>query len=275
MTYQTGVYGRDWEKAAEALSEIDDPAALDFFLRAAKLDDEIVRLRAKLKEEDAKHGVKRDEKSLAYRAKLYDESTRCRALKCLGWFKDSKAIDALIENLLDNNNNSWLIRSSAADSLGHLRDERAVKPLLEAMLRYPTEPPSILLSAGAIALNRINSGKTIETCIQLMLEIINRYGRLDWQTISAIKYVLSEMLKVQQCDIEPLMQALNDQYEDSEEICKLGKDILEKLRTGELKIIIGASGYRPVIPKGKNCCKKGHFNSPGAKVCWQCGETLE
>jgi HEAT repeat protein len=147
-------------KEGEAVA--NKPMVSKALLPAMKSEDETIRKRAFYAFGTIAEPSKVDEMITA----LKDKSVivRERAAALLGNFKRRSAVDPLIKMLTDKT--EWKsVRARAADSLGVLRDERALQPLLDALKDENVE----VRASAAAALGNLKDIRAVEP----LLEIVN------------------------------------------------------------------------------------------------------
>ena len=87
--------------------------------------------------------------------KDFDSRYRSSAAQSLGEIKDPRAVELLIDALQDED---AYVRASAAQSLGKIKDPRAVEPLIAAL----QDEDSYVRGWAAQALGEINTPRAIE-----------------------------------------------------------------------------------------------------------------
>lgn len=90
----------------------------------------------------------------------YDEYQRAYLMQLLGRTGDERAVESLINTLIED---TELLRVSAADALGWIGDERAVQPLLSALEQSPAD--SSVREVAAEALGRIGNPEVIPALV--------------------------------------------------------------------------------------------------------------
>ena len=97
---------------------------------------------------------------------LHDEDSdvRWKAVVALGKMK-SAAVEPLIEIL---KNEDWNIRGRAAEALGKLGDERALKPLINALVGRSKDRNKYVRGRAAEALGKLGDGRAIKPLTQAL-----------------------------------------------------------------------------------------------------------
>ncbi len=117
------------EFSAEALGKIRDERAVNYLIESLIEDpDEEVRLKAALALGEIGDSAAVDSLILALQDN--DSTVRTASANALGMIGDKTAVPHLIQTLKDGD---WQVRKFAAVSLGRMKDEKAIPILIEAM----------------------------------------------------------------------------------------------------------------------------------------------
>jgi HEAT repeat protein len=142
---------------------------------------------------------------------------------------DTKAIEALIAALKDNDSNA---RRRAADDLGELKDKRAVEPLIAAL----KDSDSSVRKSAAKALGKIKDSRAVDPLIQALK---------DEEISSKAAFALGEIRDKKA--VKPLIQALKDNSGyDNRDIFLFEKAALALGKIGDAKAV------EPLIVAQKN-----------------------
>jgi HEAT repeat protein len=154
------------EGAVKAIGQLDDPRAQKWLnesiaLRLTDLDEQ-VQNRAYKQFQGLDQGQIEQVLSIirAY-AKSHESSVRCEAARALGML-GTQALDELLELLRDS---EWNVRGFAAESLGRLKDARAVDPLLLLLRQESTQSTRIKVIE---ALGSIGDERALEELDRLL-----------------------------------------------------------------------------------------------------------
>jgi HEAT repeat protein len=150
------------------------------------------------------------------------------AIEVLGRIKPDKIINDLISDLTTDDSS---VRGSAADSLGRIGSEKAIKPLLKAL-----NDESYVGWRATYALGRIGSEKAIEP---LLKALNDENGFVRRRTTYALGRIGSEKA------IEPLLKALNDEngFVRGSAAEALGSIGSEKAIKPLIKVLTDENGY--------------------------------
>ena len=147
-------------EAAEALGKIGSKCATETLIKILR-DETRSDIHDAVAIALGKIGDKRAIRPLVHAAKT-DKAVRGYAVRALGWFNNKCLIKLFIEALQDDD---WLARSAAAESLGKLGDRRVVELLIERL-----EEEHFFLSLGSVveALGELGDPRAVEPLIKLL-----------------------------------------------------------------------------------------------------------
>ena len=131
-------------------------------------------------------------------AALKDKNKRIRAYvaETLGKIKDVRAVEPLLKTLGDENDDDW-VRGKTAVALGKIKDVRAVEPLI-TMLNNDAGPDSDFIGGVTWALGQIGDVRAIEPLIAYM-------GRGSFLGCAPA------LMQIGKPAVEPLIAALKDE----------------------------------------------------------------
>ncbi len=159
------LYDKSWAVrrfAASALGKIGDERAVESLIQA--LGDEEWHVRKYAADALGKIGEDRAVPSLVDALHDEDSDVRWKAVIALGKMK-SAAVEPLIEIL---KNEDWNIRGRAAEALGKIGDERAVKPLINALVGRGKDRNKYVRGRAAEALGKIGDGRALKPLTQAL-----------------------------------------------------------------------------------------------------------
>jgi len=148
--------------AASALGKIGDGQGVESLIQALNDDEWHVRKYAV----DALGNIG-DERAVNPLIKVLsdkDNDVRSKAVIALGKMKGS-AVEPLIEVF---KNEDWNIRGKAAEALGNIGDERAVEPLINALVGRGKDKTKYVRGRAAEALGKIGDERAIEPLIKAL-----------------------------------------------------------------------------------------------------------
>ena len=148
--------------AASALGKIGDEHAVEGLIQA--LSDEEWHVRKYAADALGKIGDDSAVPSLVEALHDEDSDVRWKAVVALGKMK-SAAVEPLIEIL---KNEDWNIRGRAAEALGKLGDERALKPLINALVGRSKDRNKYVRGRAAEALGKLGDGRVIKPLTQAL-----------------------------------------------------------------------------------------------------------
>ena len=148
--------------AASALGKIGDKQAVESLIQA--LNDEEWHVRKYAADALGKIGDEKAVHSLVKALNDEDNDVRWKAVVALGKMRTS-AVEPLIEVL---KNEDWNIRGRAAEALGKIGDERAVKPLINALVGRGKDRNKYVRGRAAEALGKIGDERAVKPLIRAL-----------------------------------------------------------------------------------------------------------
>ena len=185
--------GKEWEYAGEALGKIGDLRAVEPLIKLLA-DSELGNYRHLVAEWLGDLGDPRAVEPLANALSAWYPPTRRDAAESLGKIGDPRAFEPLLETLADSESE---VRREAASSLGDLGDPRAVEPLVETL----GDSESEVRRQAASSLGDLGDRRAVEPLIKTLAD---RSSKVSQQAASSLGDLGDPRA------VEPLIKTLAD-----------------------------------------------------------------
>ena len=153
------------KRAAHAFGTVAEPKDLDAMITALEDESVIVRERAAALLGKFKRRSAIDPLIKVLTDETEWKSVRARAADSLGVLRDEKALQSLLDALKDENAE---VRASAAAALGKLEDVRAVEPLIEIVNKPPVLEDATVRNNAITALGTIGDSRAEDTLLKVV-----------------------------------------------------------------------------------------------------------